>query len=146
MAVRLVDVGPANWRACADLDVTEEQRAFVGPVARYLSLCAYDDGPWHPLAALDGDRVVGFVMWGVDPADDSFWIGGLVVDRTEQRRGRGRSIVEQLIARARAEDRSSVALSYEPANVVAKALYASLGFVETGETEGDEIVARRGLR
>jgi diamine N-acetyltransferase len=146
MAVRLVDVGPENWRACADLEVTEEQGAFVVPVARYLSLCAYDEGPWRPLAALEGDRVVGFAMWGIDPADDSLWIGGLVVDRAEQRRGRGRAIVELLVERARSQGRSSVALSYQPANTAAAALYAGIGFVETGETEGDEVVARLPLR
>ena len=36
-----------------------------------------------------------------------------------------------------------VALSYEPENTVARRLYASLGFVETGEQEEDELVARR---
>jgi diamine N-acetyltransferase len=36
------------------------------------------------------------------------------------------------------------ALSYLPRNTHARQLYLSLGFVETGETEGDEIVARLG--
>ena len=31
--------------------------------------------------------VVGFVMWGIDPADESFWIGGLIIDRRHQRQG-----------------------------------------------------------
>ena len=35
------------------------------------------------------------------------------------------------------------ALSYEPENTVARRLYASLGFVETGERVEDELVARR---
>jgi len=37
------------------------------------------------------------------------------------------------------------ALSYQPTNVVAKHLYYSLGFSETDEWEGDEIVARLSL-
>ena len=32
-------------------------------------------------------------------------------------------------------------LSYEPENEVARKLYASCGFVENGEMDGDEIVA-----
>ena len=32
-------------------------------------------------------------------------------------------------------------ISYEPENEVAKKLYASFGFEETGEMDGDEIVA-----
>lgn len=37
---------------------------------------------------------------------------------------------------------SIVSLSYEPDNVIAKTLYASLGFVETGKIEDGELVAR----
>jgi diamine N-acetyltransferase len=36
----------------------------------------------------------------------------------------------------------SCALSYSPQNTVARALYQSLGFVETGEIEDGELVAR----
>ncbi|WP_330400122.1 N-acetyltransferase [Pseudobutyrivibrio ruminis] len=32
-------------------------------------------------------------------------------------------------------------LSYEPENQVAKDLYASFGFVETGDMDGEEIIA-----
>ena len=35
------------------------------------------------------------------------------------------------------------ALSYAPENTVARSLYASLGFAETGEVDDDEVVARR---
>ena len=34
-------------------------------------------------------------------------------------------------------------LSYDPENTVARRLYTSLGFVETGERMDDELVARR---
>ena len=34
-----------------------------------------------------------------------------------------------------------VKLSYSPDNSVARSLYAQLGFGETGEMEGDEVVA-----
>jgi predicted GNAT family acetyltransferase len=37
------------------------------------------------------------------------------------------------------------ALSYQPANLVAKHVYSKLGFVETSEWEDDEIVARLSL-
>ena len=37
--------------------------------------------------------------------------------------------------------RGCVKLSYDAENLVARSLYASLGFRETGEREGEEIVA-----
>ncbi len=37
------------------------------------------------------------------------------------------------------------ALSYQPANLIAKGLYSKLGFIEIDEWENDEIVARLSL-
>ncbi len=54
--------------------------------------------------------------------------------------------MEILITRGRAFGCSFAALSYEPENTAAKALYADFGFVETGEMEGDEVVARLPLK
>lgn len=141
----LDDVRADNWRACTELEVEEPQQRFVAPVANYLVQCAYGDLPWRPLAVRVGEEVVGFVMWGVDPADKSFWIGGLVIDRRHQRRGYGRAVVAELLERAAADGHREAALSYELENTTARSLYASMGFVETGEFEGDETVARKRL-
>jgi diamine N-acetyltransferase len=143
--VVLEDVGADNWRACTALEVEQPQLRFVAPVAYYLAMCAYGNGPWHPLAVRVDEEIVGFVMWGIDPADESFWIGGLVIDRRQQRRGYGRAVVTQLLDRAASDGRHEAALSYDPQNKQARSLYASLGFVETGEVEGDETVARKRL-
>jgi diamine N-acetyltransferase len=143
--VVLEEVDADNWRACAALEVGDAQTEFVAPVSYYLALCAYGDSPWRPLAVRARDGVVGFVMWGRDPADGNFWIGGLVIDRRHQRRGYGREVVRQLLGRAAAEGYASAALSYNPRNSAAHALYADLGFEETGEFEGTETVARLAL-
>jgi hypothetical protein len=65
----------------------------VVPVPYYLALCAYDEGPWRPIAVRVADEVVSFVMWGVDSTDGGYWIGGLIIDRRHQRRGYGRAAV-----------------------------------------------------
>ncbi|MGE5229774.1 MAG: GNAT family N-acetyltransferase [Deltaproteobacteria bacterium] len=144
--IHLTDVTADNWRACADLEVTPEQRAFVAPVTRYLCLCHYG-GVWRPLAVTAGGEVVGFVMWAVDPDDRSGWIGGLVIGREHQRRGYGSAAVRALVERLRRDEGCpAAALSYAADNAAARALYASLGFTETGEREDDELVARLRLR
>lgn len=145
LEVTLREVDAGNWRACAQLAVREEQREFVRPVSYYLALCHYE-GRWHPLAICWGDEVVGFVMWAVDPSDKSGWIGGLIIDGRLQGQGLGRAAVEALLGRLRDQHGCvSAALSYLPANVRARTLYASLGFEQTGEFEDDEPVARRAL-
>jgi diamine N-acetyltransferase len=144
-AVTVSSVTVENWRLVADLQVGDEQRAFVAPVTYYLALCAYDEGPWRPLVVCEGSAVVGFVMEAVDRSDGSYWIGGLVIDVTSQGRGLGRATMEAMMARARAASHRSIGLSYHPDNTAARRLYASLGFVETGEVDGHEGVGRLSL-
>jgi diamine N-acetyltransferase len=141
MEITLEPVTAANWRACAALTVHPAQQRFVNAVTYYLCLCLYGV-LWQPLAVRRGDRTVGFVMWAVDD-DRSRWIGGLVVDAAHQRQGVGQEVVRRLRERLIAEpDCPNVALSYAPDNTPARALYRRMGFRETGETEGTELVAR----
>ena len=143
--ITLEPVTAGNWRDCAALSVRPEQQRFVNPVTHYLCVCAYGT-TWHPLAVVRDGTVAGFVMWGVDD-DRSRWIGGLVVDAAAQRSGVARAAIGLLVERFAAEpDCQNAALSYHADNTAARTLYASLGFVETGETEDDEVVARRPLR
>lgn len=137
----LTPVTAKNWRAVADLEVTEAQRTFVAAPTRYLALCAYG-GVWRPLAVCLGDRVIGFVMWAEDPDDGSCWLGGLIVDRRHQRQGHGRRTLEAAMERLTNEHgHRRFALSYRSENP-AKLLYQALGFRETGEVDDDELVAR----
>jgi diamine N-acetyltransferase len=140
----LEDVGPDNWRHCAALEVEESQRPFVAPVPYYLALCAYDEGPWRPIAVRVADEVVGFMMWGVDSTDGGYWIGGPIIDRRHQRRGYGRAAVLELLERAALAGHREAA-SYDQQNRGARSLYANLGFVATGEFEDGEAVARKHL-
>ena len=80
-------------------------------------------------------------MWVHDPTDNACWIGGFLIDRAHQGCGCGRSAMNALIAIARASGAPSLKLSYAPDNTVARSLYAKLGFRETGELEGTELVA-----
>jgi diamine N-acetyltransferase len=134
-----------NWRDIAHLQVTQSQREFVAEPCYYLALCCYGND-WHPLVIYLGEQVVGFMMWAVDPADDSCWLGGILIDQSYQRKGYGRRAVQGAISMlAKEYGYKNFALSYQPTNLIAKHLYNSLGFSETDEWEGDEIVARLSL-
>lgn len=140
--VRLVDVDADNWRAVVAVEVTPAQAAFVMPVANYLCLCHYG-GVWHPCAIVADEVVAGHVMWGYDADEGATWLGGFVIDESRQREGIGRAAVHAFIDEFTSDDGSvHVALSYEPSNEIARALYLDIGFEETGETVEDEIVAR----
>ena len=139
--VRFVEVDASNWSTLAEVEPRPDQRGFVAPVTRYLCLAHYG-GEWHPLAIEADGTIVGHVMWAVDEEDGSTWLGGLVIDAANQGRGIGRATVEVFLERFTVEGETNVALSYSPENDVALGLYRSIGFVETGEMEDDEIVAR----
>jgi len=139
--VHLAEVDATNWSILAEVEPRPDQRDFVAPVTRYLCLAHYG-GEWHPLAIEADGTIVGHVMWAVDEEDGSTWLGGLVVDAAHQGRGIGRATVKVFLGRFTVEGATNVALSYSPENEVARNLYLTSGFVETGEMEGDEIVAR----
>lgn len=137
---RLVEVNAENWRQVVDVTPRPEQDRYVAPVARYLCLAHYG-GEWQPLAIQVEGSIVGHIMWATDEKG-SVWLGGLVIDASQQGRGIGTSAVVSFIDRFADKGYTNLALSYSPENVVARRLYAKLGFVETGEVEDDEIVAR----
>ncbi|MBN1316888.1 MAG: GNAT family N-acetyltransferase [Anaerolineales bacterium] len=130
-----------NWRDVARIKVTESQREFVAEPCYYLALCSYGN-LWQPLAVCLGERVIGFLMWAVDEADGSCWLGGIMIDQALQRRGYGRLAVQAAINMLSEEHGyRHFALSYSPDNT-ARHLYHQMGFVETGEWEDNEVVAR----
>ncbi len=142
LPVTLRPIDQTNWRAVVSLGVTPEQRTFVAEPSFYLALCCHG-GTWNPLAIYAGERVVGFMMWGIDDGK-SCWLGGVFVDRAQQRRGYGKAAVTEAVNVLGEQTGSNkFALSYSPTNTVARQLYQTLGFVETGELEDDELVARK---
>ncbi len=82
------------------------------------------------------------MMWGIDD-DESCWLGGILIDKEQQQKGYGRKAVEAAVKMLQVETGATeFALSYEEDNGVARALYRSIGFNETGELEDFEIVSR----
>lgn len=141
-AVTLHDVTTDDRRALLDLRVARDQRTFIGEVAVYLTNCLLEM-KWQPIAIRAGGAIVGFVMWARSPDDGSYWIGGFQIDHRHQRRGYGRSALVALIDALRGKPECrEIVLTYLPGNDVARRLYASLGFRESGEIVDDEVVAR----
>ena len=117
--VILRPVNSENWREVAHLQVTHSQRAFVAEPSYYLALCCYGND-WQPLAIFLGEQVIGFMMWAVDPADNSCWFGGITIDQSCQRKGYGRKALQAAISVFSKEyGYKDFALSYQPKNVIA---------------------------
>ena len=143
-----------------ELEVAEPQEDFVA--SNDVSLAqAYSvrdsETKAFPFGIYDDDTPVGFLMIGFNEAatydddeeppkvlDRNYSLWRLMIDEKYQRKGFGREAVRQALAFIRTwpcGKAAYCALSYEPENEVAKKLYASFGFAENGEMDGDEIVA-----
>ena len=106
-----------------------------------------------PYAIYNEDIMVGFIMLSYNEAkedcdENNYYIWRLMIGEEYQGKGYGKeSMIRalELIKTFPHGKASSVFLSYEPENIVAKTLYASLGFMETGDIEAGELVAKLAL-
>lgn len=139
------------------LQVSENQKDFVASndvsiIEAYIAITS--NGYAFPFGIFEGTDPVGFVMIGYDKddswkdapavADGNYNLWRLMIDQNHQNKGYGRQAVGlalQFIRTFPCGKADYCWLSYEPENTVAKSLYASFGFTETGEKDGEEQIA-----
>lgn len=147
--VEIRPVNKDNWRELIKLKVREDQKHFVASNLYSIAEAQFGeefDGHWdfYPFGIYDGTVPVGFLMYGFnfDHPDHQAFIVRLMVDEKHQGKGYGRFGMGWMLDCFRKDARiKNVAISYEPENDVARKLYASLGFVESGEMIGEEVLA-----
>lgn len=155
--LRLEKINGKNVWDILKLSVNDSQREFVASneisiIEAYTAITAH--GYAYPFGIYDGDMPVGFLMIGFDK--DDYWedapdvatgnynLWRLMIDKNCQHKGYGRQAVKlalDFIKTCPCGTAEYCWLSYEPDNQIAKELYASFGFVETGEKDGEELIA-----
>ncbi len=139
------------------LKVSESQRNFVASndisvIEAYTAVTA--NGHAFPFGIYDDEKPVGFLMIGFDK--DDYWddapeiakgnynLWRLMIDESVQGNGYGREAVRlalEFIRTFPCGEAEYCWLSYEPENEAARRLYGAFGFVETGEMDGEEVIA-----
>lgn len=136
-SLRPVDAG--NWYACAQLEVTDEQRhVFPIPPVYWLAESAYCG--MSPMAIYAAEQLAGLAVYTVDPDDGCYWIMAFMIDQRFQSLGLGCAGMVELIRYLKEKhgcDR--ILLGHRPENERAARLYAALGFQEI-DLDGREIV------
>lgn len=155
--LRLEKVNGKNVWDILGLKVHEHQRSFVADniisiIEAYTTVTG--NGYAFPFGIYDGNMPVGFLMIGYDT--DDYWedapdiakgnynLWRLMIDKNHQHKGYGKGAVGLALDFIRTFPCGKAEycwLSYEPENAAAKKLYASFGFAETGDMDGNELIA-----
>lgn len=155
--LRLEKITGKNVWSILKLRVSEDQESFVAPndisiIEAYTAITG--NGYAFPFGIYEGETPVGFLMIGFD-ADDcwedapsiargNYNLWRLMIDKNYQNKGYGKEAVRlalEFIKTFPCGKTDFCWLSYEPENEIASRLYHSFGFAETGEMDGDEIIA-----
>ena len=139
---------------CISLEIAYEQKGFCAPNADSLEE-AYDNANQGftdvAYAIYNSDVMVGFIMYGYVKEDDDIYgedcynIWRIMVDKNHQGKGYARQAVAKILKEIKTKpygEASHIYTSYKPANLASKSLFESFGFLETGETDGDELISR----
>lgn len=155
--LRLEKVTGKNVWDILKLHVKDEQKNFVAAndisiIEAYTTIAG--GGSAFPFGLYDDDTAVGFLMIGYDTDDDwenpptiaynNYNLWRLMIDQRYQHKGYGKTAVELALDFIHTMPCGSAQycwLSYEPENISAKNLYHAFGFRETGEMDGEEIIA-----
>jgi diamine N-acetyltransferase len=145
-----------NFDDVFELKVKKDQYGFVASncysiAEAYITMIS--GGQVFPFAIYNDKKLVGFIQIGygenadqdgVSVEKDNYEIWRFMIDKRFQGRGYGKDALKLALDFIRTWPCGKADLcwiSYEPENEIAKKLYSSFGFVETGEMDGDEIVA-----
>ena len=159
--LRLEKVNGKNVWELLKLKVADDQKSFVATndisiIEAYTAITG--NGYAFPFGIYDDETPVGFLMIGFD--SDDYWddapeiangnynLWRLMIDKKYQGKGYGREAIKlalDFISTKPCGEAEYCWLSYEPENKVAASLYSSFGFVETGEMDGEEVIAVLGL-
>jgi len=129
--IRLEPVTVNNWKACIALELAPDQEGFVPS-----NLYSIAESQFYPDArstAIYNERnqLVGYVLWGRDILVNKWKIFRIMIDKSHQRQGYGKSAISAIIARISQEPNGhEILISYHNDNEIVRILYAKMGFVE----------------
>ncbi|MCR5458603.1 MAG: GNAT family N-acetyltransferase [Acetatifactor sp.] len=134
--IKLEPVTKENLDDVLALRVAETQEGFVSSNAESLAQAyVYSETAW-PFAVYDDEVLVGFIMMGYYEAKHYYTLWKFMIDQRYQNKGYGRKALELGLAFIREKFHpEEIYTGVAPGNSVAKGLYESVGFADTGLLE-----------
>jgi acetyltransferase len=155
--LKLKKINRNNIGEILKLEVFDNQKSFVATnnisiIEAYIAITENNDV--FTFGIYNDDTPIGFLMIGFDVYSDdegapsiakgNYNIWRLMIDKKFQGKGYGKKVIElalEFINTFPCGTAKYCWLSYESDNDVARQLYKSVGYVETDEKDGEEIVA-----
>ena len=155
--LKLKKTNRKNVEEILKLEVFDNQKRFVAPnnisiIEAYLAIV--ENGHVFTFGIYNDDAPVGFLMIGFDMNSDdegapriakgNYNIWRFMIDKKFQGKGFGKKAMNLALDFVNTFPCGTAKycwLSYESDNDIARQLYQSVGFVETDEKDGEEIVA-----
>ncbi len=134
--INIKEITKENIDDVLALKVGESQKSFVSTNGDSLAQAYVYSETAYPFAVYEDDTIVGFIMMGYYDVKSYYTLWKFMIDVRYQNKGYGRKALELGIQYLR--DRFGVTEIYTgvvPGNTVAKKLYESVGFKDTGLIE-----------
>lgn len=134
-----------NWRKAVNLKLKPGQENFIAP--NWYTILQGMFERHKTFAAYDGETMIGLTMYGyVDETEGDVVMKGheiirLMIDHEHQNKGYGRAILNYVIAELKADPAcDTIIIMFEPENEIARHLYTSIGFTDTGKIAFGECI------
>ena len=140
--IQLKPITENNFIDAFNLNLGEGQEEFVSHPIRSLAQAYVYRDQCQPFGICADEKMVGYVMAIYDYDVPEYDIWHMMIDQDEQGKGYGRQAMERVIEYIRTKpfgDSDRIALTCNKANPAALNLYKGMGFMPTGNEDGDEI-------
>ena len=134
--ISLKEITRENIDDVLALSVNESQKNFVSTNAESLAQAYVYSETAFPFAVYEDSTLVGFIMMGYYDVKEYYTLWKFMIDKRYQNRGYGRKALELGIKFLRDHfDVLEIYTGVAPGNDMAKHLYSSVGFRDTGLIE-----------
>lgn len=138
--VELREITRENYEECLNLKLADNQKNFVSSNVHSLAQAWVYYETAFPFAVYADNIMIGFIMLGYYEAKSYYTLWKFMIDEKHQNKGYGKKAlklgIDYLVNRFNVKE---IYTAYYSTNYVARNLYASFGFCETGEVVGSEV-------
>ncbi|MFG1733006.1 hypothetical protein PAEVO_10880 [Paenibacillus sp. GM2FR] len=132
-----------NWEDCIRLKPTPEQEKWIAPNLYSIAEAQFMEG-FETRAIYHDEEMIGFVMYGLHPHDDNYWIYRFMIDGKFQGLHYAKPAIRLVLEEIRSspDTTDDVMLCYKPENERAERLYSQIGFKEAGIAPWGDVMAK----